>query len=100
MITPGGVEIWFQMDLDEESQGRLDHDDIPDYTARWVENIYFPMDGSAPKGTYQYFVNNYNQIDEVDRWTLSVYLGEDRLQFHSGRTQYVLNSTVYVYVHE
>jgi hypothetical protein len=96
VITPGGVEIWFNMDWDAESQGRLDHDDVPDRTDRFLENIFFPTDGSAPKGSYQYFVHNYNQVgDETDNWTLAVYLGEERLRFHSGKIPDNSTSPIY-----
>lgn len=99
VITPGGVEIYFDMGMDEGSQGRLDKDDAPEEMARCVENIYFPTDGSAPKGAYQYFVRNFDQIEEVDNWMLSVRLGDDRLRLHTGETLDQLNSTVYTYVH-
>lgn len=98
MITPGGAEIWFDNILDTRSQGQLDKDDIPEYEARWTENIFFPTDGSAPKGTYRYFVQNYEQIGSVDNWILSVYLGDERLRFHTGETQDQLFSTAYTYV--
>jgi hypothetical protein len=76
VITPGGFEIYFQRVFDSVSGGRLDQDDIPQTNGLYVENIFFPLDGSAPRGTYTYFVDNYNQIGEADSWTLQVYLGD------------------------
>jgi hypothetical protein len=55
--------------------GFLDKDDIPSEQALWVENIVFPLDGTAPTGTYQYFVNNFNQGGpSADNWKVEVYL--------------------------
>lgn len=76
VITPGGFEIFFEAVIDPVSGGILDHDDIPEVNTLWVENIIFPLDGSAPRGSYTYFVVNYNQTDAADAWTLEVFLGD------------------------
>jgi uncharacterized protein YfaP (DUF2135 family) len=84
--TPSNFEIYFSQPFDASSNGQLDHDDIPGPIQRWTESIFFPMDGSSPNGTYQYFVHNYRQVGERDNWTLAVYLNEQRMSFHSGGT--------------
>jgi uncharacterized protein YfaP (DUF2135 family) len=77
VITPGGAEIYYVNDADATSGGVLDHDDIPPQNGLWVENIIFPLDGSAPRGTYTYFVVNYNQVGAAaDAFTLEVFLGD------------------------
>lgn len=56
VLTPLGEEIYFG-NPSSASGGNLDVDCIcacPD------ENIYFPLDGSAPKGTYTYWANFFN----------------------------------------
>ena len=83
--------------MDKSSNGRLDHDDIPGPVQRWTESIFFPIDGSAPKGTYQYFVHNYRQVGGFDNWTLAVYLNERRIDFHSGGTPNNDKSTVFTF---
>ncbi|KAL7559521.1 hypothetical protein ACA910_011916 [Epithemia clementina (nom. ined.)] len=84
VITPGGFEIDYRSTYDPTSQGRLDQDDIPGPITRWVENIYFPLDGSSPRGTYTYFVHYYSQIGIADSWQLFVYIGDERVRLHNG----------------
>jgi uncharacterized protein YfaP (DUF2135 family) len=77
VITPGGVEIYFENIEDATSGGVVDVDGIPVEFGLWVENIIFPLDGSAPKGTYTYFVVNYNQQGAAaDAFALEVFLGD------------------------
>lgn len=66
------------MTYDAASQGRLDRDVIPStHGSGWVENIYFPLDGSAPRGTYSVEVDPYRTHGEMDFWSLTVYLGDN-----------------------
>jgi hypothetical protein len=67
VITPGRFEIYFDNETDAVSGGVLDHDEQPDIfllVGRWTENIFFPMDDSAPPGRYTFFVRNFHQVDD------------------------------------
>lgn len=87
VVPPNGFEIYFSAKSDPVSGGQLDQDDIPRVAGLYVENVFFPLDGSAPRGTYTYFVNNYNQVGLTpDTWTLQVFVGETRVTRHSGVT--------------
>ena len=57
----------------------LEKDVVPDGFGFYAENIYFPMDGSAPTGDYLYGVSG-----SVEAWELSVYLGDDLVDVKSG----------------
>ena len=70
VITPNGYEIFFSRTTSGDG-GRLDVDYIPAFWGRWIENIFWPPDGTAPRGTYAYWVNNYR--GEASPWTLRVY---------------------------
>ena len=99
VITPEGVEIDFQFTIDPVSGGELDQDDIPAETARWVENVYFPTDGSAPAGNYTYFVVGYTTVGEPDNYDLSVWEDDTRVAFHvGGGLQSQQESTRFTYV--
>ena len=99
VITPSGEEIDFTFTTDPVSGGTLDQDDIPTNTARWVENIYFPRDGSAPTGNYTYFVVGYDTVGNADNYDLSVWEGDTRMAFHvGGGLQTGQESTRYQYV--
>ena len=52
--------------------------------ACWVENVYFPWDGTAPSGTYTYFVNQFDRIGAADDWTLMLYEGDMRVAIVTG----------------
>ena len=82
--TPGGTEIWYSNTFDSISGGRLDQDDIPNQIGLYIENIYFPSDGSAPEGTYEVWVENYDQYQGADSWELSVFLGNSLVMKKSG----------------
>jgi hypothetical protein len=108
VITPGGAEIYYSNPSDSLSGGFLDNDDIPSsdlpgQEALWVENIGFPLDGSAPSRTYQYFVQNYDQIGgSPDSWTMEVYLdgGDNKgipLQNQFGITEEFADSSIFTF---
>ena len=104
VITPQGFEIYYQSPNDSVSGGELDQDNIPSQVApgmqgRWVENVYFPQDGTAPPGTYTYFVNQFTRIGDADDWTLMVYEGDTRVVIATGGGLSTdQNSTLYTYV--
>ena len=51
----------------------------------WVENIFFPIDGSAPAGTYIYFDHNFAQEGTApDPWELQVLLLDEVVASHTG----------------
>ena len=96
VITPGGAHIDYLYRHDPASGGTLDHDDIPQQVGTWVENIFFPMDGSAPSGTYQYYVHLFNMLGGTpDSWVLSAWVGDSKVNEVSG----VGTSSPYTYTH-
>ncbi len=70
VLTPSNYEIFFSRPVSSDG-GRLDVDRIPTVWSRWIENIFWPPDGSAPSGKYTYWVNNYR--GNKTPWTLRVY---------------------------
>lgn len=88
MITPNGAEIYYDPEYkyDPVSGGQLDKDKIPEKMGIYVENIYFPLDGSAPRGQYEYFVENFSPEKDADEWELSLFLGDDLTERHHGVT--------------
>lgn len=86
--------------------GELDHDDIPSgdgYPQRmeWVENVFFPTDGSAEPGVYSFFVHNYDGIfpgdGSLDNWQLLVLLEDTVLQTYTGLLSHDEKSMTYTY---
>jgi hypothetical protein len=86
VITPGGAHIYYSNPEDGDSGGMLDHDDIPGEIGDWVENIVFPMDGSAPPGTYFYSVVEYRRVgtEGPEGWVLSAWVGDTKVAEISG----------------
>jgi len=91
--TPNGRTINYLNDFDPDSGGELDHDDIPmaenggsveAARGRYVENIVFPLDQSAPVGQYAFHVDVYDQVGELDSWTVAVYLNDVEVVSYSG----------------
>lgn len=77
VVCPGDNHIWYSQPYDFMSGGYLDHDDIPmleNGRGRYAENIKFPMDGTAPSGTYYFWIDVFDQVDDLDPWVVSVYL--------------------------
>jgi uncharacterized protein YfaP (DUF2135 family) len=88
VITPNGFEVSFQDREDPISGGQLDQDDIPDEEGSYVENVFFPLVGSAPRGTYTYFVDNFDQVgSSPDTWTVQVFVGNMLVSTNSGATE-------------
>jgi len=82
VITPGGVEIFWNNRIDEISGGFLDFDDLGGIPSLRVENTVFQVPETTPNGNYTYFVVNFQQRGEADSWTLEVFedgVGEEGL---------------------
>ena len=75
MLTPGGAHIYFGDPVDDVSGGTLDTDDIPPSGSadRWVENISFSTNGTAPSGNYTFWVYCYALCSPAVPWTVEVY---------------------------
>jgi hypothetical protein len=87
VLTPGGDHIWNGNTFDSVSNGRLDHDDIPKGAGLYVENVYFPLDGTAPAGTYTYLVRNFKQGGVApDAWKIEVHMGDKLIAQNFGTT--------------
>jgi hypothetical protein len=84
VITPLGNEINYSNR--NADGGELDYDDIPVQVGEWVENIFFPSDGSAPNGTYTYYVVEYTQEGSTsDSWELQVLNLDEVLESQTGQ---------------
>lgn len=99
VITPLGEHINF-ITRASASGGTLDVDCIcvcPD------ENIFFPLDGSAPKGTYQYWVNFFQacEPDASANFTLRVLERNNIITVQEGTLTYEgENSPIWEYVND
>ena len=63
-----------------------------------MENVFFPLDGSAPPGTYTYFVDNFNQVGlSPDLWTLEVFVGDMLISRNTGVTDREGNNSFFNY---
>jgi uncharacterized protein YfaP (DUF2135 family) len=97
-LTPGGDHIFYGRKFDSVSEGRLDHDDIPRKEGRYVESVYFPVDRTAPLGTYTYYVTNWNQRGAApDDWKFEVYMGDKLVAKKFGTTAKKTDSDQYTF---
>lgn len=85
VLTPNGNEIDYNNKMADS--GTLDQDDIPTEEGEYVENIFFPSDGSAPSGKYTYWVVQYGQVDAADPWELQVLDKGTVIQSQTGVTE-------------
>jgi hypothetical protein len=87
VLTPAGNEIYYGNPFADS--GVLDQDDIPYEERDWVENVFFPSDGSAPPGTYTYWVVQFGQTGaaDADPWELQVLDRETVIQSESGTAE-------------
>jgi uncharacterized protein YfaP (DUF2135 family) len=89
VLTPGGFEIYYVDTTDPVSGGALDLHKIPleaapsDPIRNWAENVNFPLAGS-PRGTYTFWVRNFNAVGNPDAWELKSYQGENVVAIHTG----------------
>ena len=75
VVTPYGDVVYQGNQYDELSGGRHESDttlqDVG-FPGLRVHNIYFPMDGSSPNGSYEFFVDLINKAGaRLDVWTLT-----------------------------
>jgi hypothetical protein len=88
VTTPDDDELSWENLEDENSGGIFQHDDVPDFlgSKTFQETVYFPLDGSAPEGVYQFYVyNNHEDPDPARPYTLSVYEGDKKVFTKRGR---------------
>jgi hypothetical protein len=98
VLTPAGDHLYYGNTYDSVSNGRVDHDDKPQKTGLYVENVYFPLDGTAPVGTYTYLVRNWKQRGVApDAWKLEVYMGDKLIAQNFGTTATRTNSDLYTF---
>jgi uncharacterized protein YfaP (DUF2135 family) len=98
VLTPGGNHIWNGNTFDSVSNGRLDHDDVPQRAGLYVENVYFPLDGTALAGTYTYFVRNFRQRGVApDAWKIEVHMGDKLIVQNFGTTATQTNSDLFTF---
>ncbi len=72
VITPGGFVLSYTDKYDEATQGRVGEPVVQNAVGKHVENVYFPLDGSAPSGTYEFYVRPMTTVAMEDQWTLVV----------------------------
>jgi hypothetical protein len=80
VTTPGSVDIYFDNPSDPVSGGVLEGDVVPSGRNFYSENVYFPLDRSAPLGNYKYLVRSTGD----EEWNVTVALGEKVVGFASG----------------
>jgi hypothetical protein len=100
VLTPGGDHIYYANTFDSVSNGRLDHDDLPppQVMGLYVESVYFPLDGTAPVGSYTYYVRNWRQRGVApDAWKFEVYVGDNLIAQSFGTTTDHTNSDQYMF---
>lgn len=65
--TPLGDVIYYANAFSSNSLGELDVDCLCNSCPNGPnENIFFPLDGSSPKGTYEYWVEYFKHCNEAD----------------------------------
>jgi hypothetical protein len=98
LTTPNGDELSYANLYDPDSGGRFQHDDIPDTNTTWQETVYFPLDRSAPEGTYEFFVyNNHNVPDPARPYAITIFDGEKRIATKRGTVKNGAASVHYTY---
>jgi hypothetical protein len=98
LTTPYGDELSYAIQYDANSGGRFQHDDIPDRNTSWQETVYFPLDRSAPEGTYEFFVyNNHNVPDPARPYAITIFDGEQRIATKRGTVENGFESAHYTY---
>mmetsp|Transcript_12338 Transcript_12338/g.18955 ORF Transcript_12338/g.18955 Transcript_12338/m.18955 type:complete len:815 (+) Transcript_12338:100-2544(+) len=73
VVTPQGVRVGYDNDFDQLSGGSFDTGFVQDVEGSHVENIFFPVSGTAPKGDYTIAVDPYEEREGSDTWLLQVF---------------------------
>jgi hypothetical protein len=81
VMTPGGFNISWRYEWDPISNGRLERDIVPRTVGSWAENIFFPLNGTAPVGIYTF---NVQGGPGLESWQLTVWLGDSNVASYSG----------------
>jgi hypothetical protein len=101
VITPNGDDLSVENpDVDPDTGGQYQHDDDPDwlFSKTFQETVFFPLDGSAPGGIYEYYVyNNHDDPDSARPFTIYVYEGDNKVATKRGRVENGADSTHYMY---
>ena len=84
VVTPSGFTLSFDNDLDEETGGRVGEPTTQNSDGYHVENVFFPLNGSAPVGTYEFFVRPISTVGVEDTWTLHAYDESGEVFFATG----------------
>ena len=96
--TPVGGILYYGSTFDPESRGNFEGDALEGQLGFHAESVFFPRDGSAPDGEYEYWVEVYEQNGvALDQWTLTLSgagTGEDRTIVGTG------DSETYIYARE
>lgn len=103
VITPNGDDLNYELDGEEDpdSGGQFQHDDDPEWlfgAKTFQETVYFPLDGSAPGGPYEYYVyNGHTESDPAKTFTIYVYEGDAKVATKRGRVENGAEATHYTY---
>jgi hypothetical protein len=101
VVTPDGFELNYYQESDPDSGGTFQHDDIPgDVIATWQETVYFPLDGSAPPGQYEFWAyNNHDDPDPAKQYKIFVYDGDDVKDVQRGAVENGAETPHYFYTY-
>lgn len=94
VVTPGGFVLSDVQKYDETTHGRVGEPVVQSTEGHHVENIYFPLDASAPSGIYEFYVRPMTTVGMADEWTLVVSDENGEVLRHQG-TRF---SSIYTYV--
>jgi hypothetical protein len=102
VITPNGDDLNYQLEgEDPDSGGQFQHDDDPEYldgAKTFQETVFFPLDGSAPGGVYEFYVYNGHEVPDPARpFTIYVYEDDTKVATKRGRVENGAESTHYMY---
>jgi uncharacterized protein YfaP (DUF2135 family) len=82
--TPLGTTVSYMYPADRDSGGVFGVTGSQFMSGPHVENVYFPMAGGGPSGTYSIEVNPFEVIGEDDIWTVQAYVGGAEIASASG----------------
>lgn len=84
VVTPGGAILSYQHVVDQKTGGIVGEPVDQEGTGFHVENIYFPIDSTAPEGVYEYYVKPMTTVGSGDEWTVSVWDEQGEVIRHTG----------------